>query len=86
VKLRNLQHQLDTSPLDAECNCQTCQQFSRGYLRHLFQVGEMLGPMLLSVHNLAYYQKLVRDLRSAIKSNTAREFRRDHLARMAGGP
>lgn len=85
VKLRNRKHQLDTTPLDPECDCPTCIHFSRGYLRHLFQVGEMLGPMLLSVHNLAYYQRLMRELRRAIKSNSAQEFRRDHLARTGNG-
>jgi queuine tRNA-ribosyltransferase len=86
VKIRNLKYQLENQPLDPECNCPTCQQFSRGYLRHLFLVGEMLGPMLLSIHNLAYYQELVRGLRVAIKLNSAQEFRRDHLARLAAGP
>jgi len=86
IKMRNLKHQLDTSPLDPDCDCPCCTQFSRGYLRHLCTVGEMLGGILLSVHNLAYYQKLVRDLREAIKSNSAQEFRRDHLARTATKP
>lgn len=86
VKMRNAKYQRDTRPLDENCACPTCQQFSRGYLRHLFHVGEMLGPMLLSVHNLAYYQQLIRDLRVAIKSNSAQEFRLDHLARTAVGP
>lgn len=86
VKMRNQKHLRDTGPLDPECACPACTGFSRGFLRHLFQVGEMLGPMLLSVHNIAYYQKLVRDLREAIKSNRAREFRLDHLARTANGP
>jgi len=86
VKMRNLKHQLDTGPLDPECECPACTQFSRGYIRHLFQVGEMLGGMLVSVHNLAYYQKLMRGLREAIKSNSVREFRAEHLARMSVDP
>jgi queuine tRNA-ribosyltransferase len=86
VKMRNQKHLRDIGPLDPECECPACTQFSRGYLRHLFQVGEMLGPMLLSVHNLAYYQKLVRGLREAVKSNRVREFRLDHLARTQGDP
>ena len=84
VKMRNAKHQRDEGPLDPECDCATCVQFSRGYLRHLFQVGEMLGPMLLSVHNLAYYQNLVRELRRAIQEGRAEAFRLDHLARTAG--
>ncbi|SFI35027.1 tRNA guanosine(34) transglycosylase Tgt [Planctomicrobium piriforme] len=86
VKMRNLRYQRDTRPLDANCNCPTCQQFSRGYLRHLFQVEEMLGAQALTVHNLAYYQQVMRDLRAAIKSNSAQEFRLDHLARMTADP
>ncbi|MCA9077776.1 MAG: tRNA-guanine transglycosylase, partial [Planctomycetaceae bacterium] len=74
VKMRNLQHQRDESPLDPDCDCPTCEQFSRAYLRHLFVAGEMLGPMALSVHNIAYYQRLVRELRSAIAEGRTREF------------
>jgi len=85
VKMRNVKYQKDLRPLDENCACPTCQNFSRGYLRHLFHVGEMLGPMLLSVHNLAYYQQLMRELRSAIRSNSAQEFRLDHLARTTAG-
>jgi queuine tRNA-ribosyltransferase len=80
VKMRNLRHQRDEGPLDPECACPTCRQFSRGYLRHLFLVEEMLGPMLLSVHNVTYYQRLVRELRESIKSNRVRDFRATHLA------
>jgi queuine tRNA-ribosyltransferase len=86
VKIRNLRYQRDPQPLDPECCCPTCQRFSRAYLRHLFVCGEMLGPMLLSLHNLAYYQRLMAELRSAVKSSTVREFRADHLARQADGP
>ncbi len=74
VKMRNLRHQRDESPLDPACDCPTCTQFSRAYLRHLFVTGEMLGPMALSVHNIAYYQRLLRDLRSAIRENRTQEF------------
>ncbi len=80
VKLRNAQYIRETGPLDPACACLACTQYSRGYLRHLFHVGEMLGPMLLSVHNLTYYQKLVRELRTAIKQNQGQEFRLAHLA------
>lgn len=86
VKIRNLRYQRDGEPLDRACDCPTCRQFSRAYLRHLFICGEMLGPMLLSLHNLSYYQRLMRELRCAVKSSTVREFRADHLARQAGGP
>jgi queuine tRNA-ribosyltransferase len=65
VRLRNQQHSMDREPLDAACPCLACRH-SRGYLRHLFQAGEMLGPMLVSMHNLTYYQKVVAEARLAI--------------------
>jgi queuine tRNA-ribosyltransferase len=74
VKLRNQVHQRDTRPLDPECGCPCCRQFSRGTLRHLFLSNEMLGPMALSVHNLAYYQRVMRELRAAIADGTLAEF------------
>ncbi len=81
VKMRNLKHRTDPSPLDPECLCPVCRQFSRAYLRHLFMAEEMLGPILLSWHNLAYYQRLLSDLRSAIRAGTAQQFRAVQLAR-----
>jgi queuine tRNA-ribosyltransferase len=68
VRLRNQQHALDRQPLDTTCPCLACRH-SRGYLRHLFQAGEMLGPMLVSIHNLTYYQRLLGDARRAIAEN-----------------
>src|SRR6478736_336574 len=65
VRLRNQKHALDRQPLDPTCPCMACRH-SRGYLRHLFQAGEMLGPMLVSIHNLTYYQRLLADARGAI--------------------
>lgn len=80
VKIRNAVHQRDQSPLDANCDCATCQNFSRGYLRHLFLSGEMLGPMLLSLHNITYYQRLMQELREAILAGRSAAFRLAHLA------
>jgi len=80
VKMRNLKHQRDPAPLDPECACPVCRRYSRGYLRHLFIAGEMLGPILLSWHNIAFYQQLLRDLRQAIRENRAAEFRKARLA------
>jgi queuine tRNA-ribosyltransferase len=86
VKLRNQKHTRDTSPLDPSCACPTCTQFSRGYLRHLFLAGEMLGPMLLSVHNLAYYQTVVRELRTAIRENRLAEYRERFMRSLESSP
>src|SRR3954469_1791492 len=65
VRLSNQQHSKDREPLDSVCPCPACRH-SRGYLRHLFQAGEMLGPMLVSLHNLTYYQRLMAEARQAI--------------------
>ena len=80
VRLRNQMYQRDERPIDPTCGCPVCRQFSRAYLRHLFLVNEMLGPILLSWHNLAYYQSLLAGLRQAIRENRANEFRRVQLA------
>lgn len=66
LKIRNARHKTDERPLDASCGCSTCAQFSRAYLHHLERCGEMLGPMLASVHNLHYYINLMREVREAL--------------------
>jgi queuine tRNA-ribosyltransferase len=67
LRIRNAKYERDTRPLDEECACYTCRSgFSRAYLRHLDRCGEMLGPMLATIHNLHYYQELMAGLRSAI--------------------
>ncbi len=66
--LKNARYQLDRGPLDPECGCATCRGFDRAYLRHLVRCDELLGKRLLTVHNLSFYQRLMRDLRDAIGS------------------
>ena len=66
LKIRNAKHQHDTRPLDEQCGCYTCQNYSRSYLRHLDKCGEILGARLNTIHNLYYYQELMRDIRSAL--------------------
>lgn len=73
LRLRNQQHALDREPLEADCPCPACRH-SRGYLRHLFQAGEMLGPILLSIHNLTYYARLMSAAREAIVDGRYGEF------------
>lgn len=81
IRMRNQVHQRDEGPLDPDCPCPVCRRFSRAYLRHLFLVNEMLGPILVSWHNVAYYQKLMADLREAIREGRTEEFRAVQLAR-----
>ena len=66
LNLRNARHQEDAGSLDPGCRCTACTRHSRAYLHHLFRAGEMLGPMLLTEHNITYYQDLMRGLREAI--------------------
>ncbi len=73
MRLRNLQYQRDPLPLEADCPCPACRR-SRGYLRHLFMAGEMLGPILLSIHNVTYYQRLLAAARAAIEAGRFEQF------------
>ncbi len=78
VRLRNRRYRDDPRPLDTKCPCPACEH-SLGYLRHLFHAGEMLGPILLSAHNITYYQRLMTDARKAIAEDRYTEFCRDKL-------
>jgi len=69
LRLRNNAHIDDARPIEDGCDCYCCRNFSRGTLRHFFNSGEMLGPILVSVHNLTFYQRLMVKIRQAIKSN-----------------
>ena len=74
LKIRNSQYQHDTRPIDEQCGCYTCQHYSRAYLRHLDKCGEILGARLNTIHNLYYYQELMRDIRAAIAENRFEQF------------
>ncbi|MCA9200797.1 MAG: tRNA-guanine transglycosylase, partial [Planctomycetales bacterium] len=79
VRLRNQKHARDPRPLMENCPCAACSH-SLGYLRHLFLAKEMLGPILLSIHNLTYYQTLLRDAREAILTNQFVDFFRQKMS------
>jgi queuine tRNA-ribosyltransferase len=74
VNLRNARHAEDARPLDEECECPACRNYSRAYLHHLCRCGEVLASMLLTWHNLRYYGDLMKDLREAIASATMADF------------
>lgn len=78
LRMRNGQYQRDPEPLQRGCPCPACRH-SRGYLRHLFIAGDMLGPILLSIHNLTYYQRLMADARGAIAADRFKDFRREKI-------
>ena len=81
IKLKNARYRQDDSPLDPECQCYTCRNFSRAYLHHLYRVGEMLGSRLNTLHNLHYYQELMAGMRLAIEQNQFAEFKQQTLIR-----
>ena len=74
VKIRNAKHKHDPAPLDANCDCYTCQNFSRAYLHHLDKCGEILGSQLNSIHNLRHYQVIMSELREAIELDKLDEY------------
>ena len=77
LRLRNAKYERDNlRPLEDGCPCAACRR-SRGYIRHLFMASEMLGPILLSIHNLTYYQRLLANARAAIMADRFDEFRRE---------
>src|SRR5262249_1968948 len=82
LRLRNARHRRDPAPLEDDCPCYTCRHFSRAYLHHLFQVDEMLGPTLLSIHNIAFYLRLLAGIREAIAARRFDAYRKDIIQRL----
>ena len=80
IKIRNAGHQSDTSPLDPECACYTCRNYSRAYLRHLDRCNEILGARLNTIHNLYYYLDLMARIRTALEAGRFDRFAADFLA------
>ena len=74
IKIKNAQYRVDVRPLDDQCNCYTCRNFTRAYLHHLHRIGEILGARLNTIHNLHYYQELMGGIRAAIAENRFEAF------------
>ena len=81
VRIRNAVHEYDVGPLDPACDCYTCRNYSRAYLRHLFRCNEILASRLNTIHNLYYYQDLMRGIRAAVEARRFDAFRADFYAR-----
>ncbi len=79
LRLRNNTHISSTEPIEAGCNCYCCKNFSRGTIRHFFNTGEMLGPILVSLHNLSFYQRLMAEIRQKIEKNEFDEWATEQL-------
>lgn len=81
VSIRNSRYERDKGPLDPECGCYTCRTFSRAYLRHLFNAGEVLALRLGTIHNLAFYLGLMKDVRKSLDEGRFREFKKEFLSK-----
>lgn len=75
IKIKNATYKKDMQPLDADCECYTCQNFTRAYLHHLYKIGEILGARLNTIHNLHYYQVLMQSMRDAIENGSFEAFK-----------
>lgn len=80
VKIKNAKHRNDTGPLDPNCSCYTCQNYSRAYLRHLYTCNELLGHELMSLHNVHYYEQLMLRIRTALDAGQFAQFAAEFLA------
>jgi len=86
VNIRNARYQNDLAPLEPGCGCPVCQKYSRAFLRHLFSADEVLGPRLLSIHNLHFYYTLMREIREAITEGRFTEYAESRLKELRQGP
>lgn len=85
VSIKNAKYERDFGPLDPECDCYTCRNYSRAYLRHLFKAGETMSHMLLSEHNLRFLSKLSEDIRTSIDQDRFTEFKSEFYGKYYGG-
>ena len=85
INIRNARHREDPRPLEEGCDCPLCTHYSRAYLHHLHKCNEILGVMLLTWHNISYYERLMKGLRNAIKCDTLDEFVSDFYSNLAKG-
>ena len=83
LNIRNAKFALDSRPLDPECGCSVCRRYSLGYLRHLYQAGEMNAAIMISHHNLAFFMKTMGRVRESIRSGVFQGFRKEFLAKLA---
>ncbi len=84
MNIKNAKYKDDFTPIEESCDCYTCSNYTRAYVRHLITCGEALGGTLLSIHNIRFLIKLTEDLRNSIKNNNLSEFREDFLSKYRG--
>ena len=83
MNLMNQKYELDSSPIDPECTCEACRNYSRAYIRHLFKAKEMLAMRLSVIHNLHFYNQLVAEIRQAIEEDRFEEYRKENVPKMS---
>jgi queuine tRNA-ribosyltransferase len=86
VNIRNAAHQRDTGPIEEGCACYTCRNYSRSYLRHLDRCREILGAHLNTIHNLYFYQRLMKEIRGAIEAARLEAYAAEFYALKSAGP
>lgn len=82
ININNAKYTLDEHPIDDECNCPTCKNFSRAYVRHLVKAGEMLGMRLAVMHNLYFYNNLMTEIRSNIENNSFEDYKNEYCVKL----
>lgn len=85
LNMLNRRFELDERPIEEGCGCPACRHYSRAYIRHLLKAGEMLGLRLCTLHNLYFYNKMMEDIRTAIRNGSFEDYRREMTASMIGG-
>ena len=85
VNIKNARHQNDPRPLDENCTCPACRNYSRAYLHHVFRSNEMISGMLLTWHNLHYFQQIMQEMRDAIAAGTFAQWEAEFHAMRAQG-
>jgi queuine tRNA-ribosyltransferase len=84
LNIRLERNKLDLNPIDPECSCYTCSNYSRSYIRHLFKAKEILAPVLMSYHNLFWLESFMKRLRDSVKKKRFLEFKKEFLTRFMG--
>lgn len=82
ININNAKYTLDEKSIDDECNCPTCKNFSRAYVRHLLKAGEMLGMRLAVMHNLYFYNNLMTEIRSNIENNSFEDYKNEYCVKL----
>ena len=77
------EYEFDESPMDPECNCPACRRYTRAYLHHLYKAGEILGMRFGAMHNLYFYNNLVKEIREALSEGRFEEYRKQYSSQMA---